>query len=264
MAHSFKLSVVGAGNLASNLIPELENAGHIINTVSSLHIESASSLAGSLYNTRAIDHTDLSDDDSEIILLAVRDDIIEYLVPEISAPNGAILAHCSGFAPLDALSAYPGPTGVFYPLQSFTKGQRKSFEHIPICVESYDEDVAEALKSLGSTISKNVDFVGTEERRKMHIAAVFANNFVNRLLGISEKILSDTKLDLSLLKPLVMETVEKAFRLGPEIAQTGPAKRGDMNTIQSHLEMLEKQPEIAELYELLTRQILDRGGEFKN
>jgi predicted short-subunit dehydrogenase-like oxidoreductase (DUF2520 family) len=257
MARSFKLSIIGAGNLASNLVPELENAGHIINTVSSLHIESAQNLAGSLYNTHAVDHTDLSSDDSEIILLAVRDDVIEYLVPEITAPAGAILAHCSGFAPLDALNAYDGPTGVFYPLQSFTKGQRKSFESIPICVESYDEKVADGLKELGKTISKNVAFVSSQERRKMHVAAVFANNFVNRLLAISESILADTKLDLSLLKPLVLETVDKAFRLGPEKAQTGPAKRGDMNTIQAHLEMLESNPEIAELYELLTRQIMD-------
>ncbi len=259
MARSFKISFIGSGNLASNLAPYLENAGHIINSISSLHLHSAEILADSLYNTRAIDDNDFSSEDTEIILLTAKDDNLKDIVKDIKAPEGAHLVHCSGFAHIDVLSDFPGSTGVFYPLQSFSKGRRAEFKNIPICVESFDELLSDKLTILARSISKNVSFVSSEKRKQLHLAAVFANNFVNHMLSISDDILVNSNLSISLLQPLVIETLNKAFEMGPYESQTGPAKRGDMETIQEHLKLLQAHPEIAEIYELISRQIMDAG-----
>ena len=256
MSRSFSISIVGAGNLASNLAPELENAGHIINSISSLHLSSAQKLADSLYNTRAIDDNDFSEEDTEIIILAVKDDLITDLLGEIKTPAGASLVHTSGFVPLDALEHFDGPYGVFYPLQSFSKGRKVDFKQVPICIESYDEALNDKLMKLGKSISREVNFISSSERKVIHIAAVFANNFVNHLLNISGGILKDANINPELLKPLVEETVKKAYEIGPENSQTGPAKRGDMNTIQKHLMQLAEYPEIAQLYEQISKQII--------
>ncbi len=259
MARCFKISFVGSGNLASNLAPALENAGHIINTISSLHLESAKLLAGSLYNTRAIDDNDFSNEDTEIIIVAVKDDNLREIVSDISAPPNAQLIHCSGFAHIDILDEFDGSTGVFYPLQSFSKGRKASFREIPICIESFDEELADKLLILAKSISRNVSFVTSEKRKKLHLAAVFANNFVNYMLSISDEILTNSNLSISLLEPLVSETLYKAFAIGPYEAQTGPAKRGDMDTIQEHMELLREKPELAELYELISKQIIEKN-----
>ena len=259
MSKTFSISIIGAGNLASSLAPELENAGHIINTISSLNLESAQNLANSLYNTKAIDNTDFSNEDSEIIILAVRDDIISEIAAEVIAPKGAILVHCSGYTEISKLDAYDGPTGVFYPLQSFTKGVKLSFKEIPLCIESYDEKSEKVLTQLARSISNSVATVNSKDRNTLHLAAVFANNFVNHMLGISHEILKDTNLRMSILQPLVNETVRKAFKLGPSQSQTGPAKRNDLDTLQEHLKMLQTHPELAKLYELISRQIIDRS-----
>jgi predicted short-subunit dehydrogenase-like oxidoreductase (DUF2520 family) len=112
--------------------------------------------------------------------------------------------------------------------------------------------------SLAKSISKHVAFVDSPTRKKLHLAAVFANNFVNHLMGMSSEILEDTNLDLSLLKPLLEETISKSFTLGPKEAQTGPAKRGDIETIDAHLRMLEDQPQLAALYEMISKQIMSK------
>ncbi len=257
MSKTFNISIVGAGNLASNLAPQFENAGHIINTICSLHLESAQKLANSLYNTRAIDDGDLSQDNSQFIFLAVKDDIIYDLAADLILPENSVLIHCSGFADIERLDSYQGPKAVFYPLQSFSKNKRLDFSNIPICIESYDDQVVEDLMELGKSISKTVSFVPGNERKMLHLSAVFANNFVNHLLLLSQRILKDTNLDISLLHPLVQETVKKAFENGPDNAQTGPAKRGDLETVHAQLEMIRDDNELSELYELITKQILE-------
>lgn len=261
MARSFKISFVGAGNLACNLAPALENAGHVINTISSLHIESAENLAGSLYNTKAIDDNEFSAEDTEIILIAAKDDLLKDIVSDISAPANCKLVHCSGFAHIDVLQEFKGSTGVFYPLQSFSKGRRADFKEIPICIESFDEDFTDELTILAKSISSNVSFVNSAKRKNLHLAAVFANNFVNYMLNVSDNILVNSNFSLNLLQALVAETIKKAFEMGPDEAQTGPAKRGDMDTIQEHLALLKDEPELAELYELISRQIMNRNTD---
>jgi len=144
---------------------------------------------------------------------------------------------------------------VFYPLQSFTKGQHVYFKNIPICIFAKKEKAQKQLGKLGRIISKEVRILTDQERAVIHVAAVVVNNFTNHLLYIGAKICAQEGLDFDILKPLIQETIEKTHRKPPYDMQTGPARRGDQQTIQRHIDYLKKYPEHQSLYTLLSKSI---------
>ncbi len=147
--------------------------------------------------------------------------------------------------------------GVFYPLQTFSRNRKVSFQDIPICIEANANSDVALLRTLATSISNNVAEVSSEERATLHLAAVFVNNFTNYLYAVSEDILKAKELDFSLLKPLLQETAEKVQSLSPKEAQTGPAKRNDLKTMQNHVHLLQqlgKEP-LIELYKKLSEGI---------
>ena len=146
---------------------------------------------------------------------------------------------------------------MFYPLQTFSKNKEIDFKNIPICVEAQNKEDLSLLSNLGTLISQKVYNISSSERTKLHVAAVFVNNFVNELYHISEDILKKQQLDFSLLAPLIKETANKIEYLTPAQAQTGPAKRGDKKTIQTHQGLLTTQQQ--EVYQLLTSSIQKRN-----
>lgn len=256
MSSSFSISFIGAGNLAWNLAPAFENAGHNIVEISSLHDESAKSLANSLYSTEVKSDSDFTESEIDFLFLTVKDDVIRDLAGEVSANKNTILLHTSGNTLMEALNPYNGPYGVFYPLQTFSKSYRADFADIPICIESYDPEVEKKIKRLADSISRNVSFISSEKRKSIHMAAVFANNFTNHMLAQSSEILKEMNIDPRILKPLCKETIRKAFELDPDESQTGPAQRGDLNTIREHLDKLNDWEDSKRIYELLSDQIL--------
>ncbi|HBY69539.1 MAG TPA: DUF2520 domain-containing protein, partial [Flavobacteriaceae bacterium] len=138
--------------------------------------------------------------------------------------------------------------------QTFTKNNLVDFSEIPICIEAEEQTDLKLLKKLGESISKNVTEVSSEDRKTLHLAAVFVNNFVNHMYHISEDILKESNLDFKLLKPLIAETANKIKGLSPEQAQTGPAKRNDLKTIENHLHLLKDSP-YKEVYKQMTEAI---------
>lgn len=257
---SYHISFIGAGNLAWHLAPALENAGHYVKEVCSLKGVTAKNLVANLYDATLKTNLDFSDSTSQIFILAVPDDAIEAIAQEIILPDLSLLVHTSGTKAIKDLNySAAAASGVFYPLQSFSKSRPVNFEQVPILIESESKEAIEILKNLGKSISKSVQFVSSEQRAKLHLAAVFANNFTNHLLSISETIAKEAKLDFSLLKPLIVETVEKSLALSPKKAQTGPAKRGDIETLDKHMEMLADDEPLQEIYKVISQHILDNS-----
>jgi predicted short-subunit dehydrogenase-like oxidoreductase (DUF2520 family) len=146
-------------------------------------------------------------------------------------------------------------TAVFYPLQSFTKERNLIFFEVPVFIEASDSNTLQQILNLADSISNNVKHLDSEKRLYLHLAAVMANNFTNHLLGQAEKVMDMKELPLAWLKPLVEETVKKAFELGPANSQTGPATRNDEPTIQKHTQMLESNPELKKLYSIISQDI---------
>jgi predicted short-subunit dehydrogenase-like oxidoreductase (DUF2520 family) len=255
------VSFIGAGNLAWHLAPALDNTDYAVKEVFSRNIQNASALTGKLYQAKAKTSLDFSLSPSRIFIIASADDAVQELVREIILPENAILVHTSGSLPLSILSySAIANTGVFYPLQTFTKNKRMDFRDVPVFVESENADTERVLIAMAKAITKKVNRISSPERKALHVAAVFASNFTNHMLSISKEILSAHKLPFEHLKPLTTETISKALTIGPENSQTGPAKRGDLETLDAHMEFLQDDEAVSEIYRLVSQNIVDRNS----
>lgn len=257
MADYYNISIIGSGNVAWHLAPELENAGHRIIEVYSRNQQNAKKLQNRLYHAELNTGLDFSNSQSEIFMLCISDDAIEEVAQEIVLPDHAILIHTSGSQSISMLGyAATKNIGVFYPLQTFTKSKRISFEDIPILIESENNDTAKVLDKIGKSISKKVLKVRTKDRIAIHIAAVFACNFTNHMFASAENILKNQGFKFDLLRPLIAETINKSLDIGPKNTQTGPAARGDLKILDKHMAFLDGS-EYQELYRLITEKILN-------
>ena len=196
--------------------------------------------------------------EADVYILGMPDDSIREFSAKFSEDNKFIV-HTSGSVPLAELSAF-NRRGVFYPLQTFSKGKPVNFSEIPVCIEAENREDQELLTNLGECISQTVRVINSEARASIHLAAVFVNNFSNHMYRIAMEFLKEKELDFSLLKPLIYETAKKIATLSPADAQTGPAKRNDLKTIEKHLNLLGNSDH-RELYSQLTRAIQTTYGK---
>jgi predicted short-subunit dehydrogenase-like oxidoreductase (DUF2520 family) len=256
------VSFIGSGNLAWHLAPALDNTDYRVVEVYSPNRQHAKALVERLYNAAVKDSLDFTSSPSQIFIIAVSDDVIMDVAREIRLPENAILVHTSGGQPLDVLrDAATSRLGVFYPLQTFTKNKKVNFMDIPFFIESKDRQIEKVMLTMAKTISGKVYSISSDERRALHVAAVFASNFTNHMLAIASDIMADNKLDFDWLKPLIVETVNKSLSLSPARAQTGPAKRGDLEILDKHLEFLQENANVSEIYRVISQHIVDRYDE---
>lgn len=254
----FPISFIGAGNVAWHLAPALDNTEFSVREVYSRNTKTAAELVSKLYEATVKSSLDFSSSSSRIFILAVPDDAIESVAAEIILPDKGILVHISGSRPLSALGYAANNTGVFYPLQTFTKAKKINFNEIPIFIESEDKETERTLLNMAKAISKRAQKISSAERKVLHIAAVFASNFTNHMLALSKDIMTNHKLDFDWLRPLIAETINKSMEIGPDKAQTGPARRGDLEILDSHVEFLKNDEELSEIYRVISQHILDR------
>lgn len=247
--------IVGTGNVAQNLFQAFDKVAD----VEIKQIIGRNEHHLSFAKKKAPINTDFNQIlSADIYILAVSDDSIA-IVAEKFKQSGGLLVHTSGATSLDVLGNY-NRTGIFYPLQTFTKGKIISFNDIPICIEANNENDLQLLQKLGDTLSNTVISVNSEQRKTLHVAAVFVNNFTNYMYTIGEEICEEHKIDFKLLQPLIRETAAKLDDLTPFESQTGPAKRGDQKTLHNHLQLI-KNTHHRELYILLNNAIKQKHGK---
>lgn len=252
------IAFVGAGNVAWHLAPALDNAGYSVREVYSRDPKKSAQLVSRLYGAEVKSSPDFSQSDIDVVILAVPDDAIEDVVEELILPEDAILVHTSGSTPLRSLDvAGITHTGVLYPLQTFSKGEKSNLEDTPVFVEGSTPDVTTTLLAIGRAISSTVLAISSEQRLALHVAAVFASNFTNHMLTISFGLMEQHRLDPGWLQPLIAGTINKALDAGPEKAQTGPARRGDLRILRKQAEFLKNDKKLREIYALVSQHILD-------
>lgn len=252
------ISFIGTGNVATHLAPALDNAGYVVKEVFSPNHKHAEALTDKLYQAEVKVSLDFSNSPSRIFVLAVSDHAIEQVAQEIILPDQALLVHTSGSIPMHDLSyAASTASGVFYPLQSFSKNRKADFKGLPIFVEATDVDAEELLFEMGRSLGAKVQKMDSDQRAALHVAAVFASNFTNHILTMAGQLAEANNLSFEWLKPLIRETMDKALALGPIVAQTGPAKRGDLEILDKHLEILQDNEKAAEIYRLISQHIID-------
>jgi predicted short-subunit dehydrogenase-like oxidoreductase (DUF2520 family) len=253
-----KVVVLGTGNVAWHLAPALEDAGHEVVAVYGRDLKAAESITSKLYIAEPKTDLDFAESDAELFILAVSDSALSDIANEIILPEESILVHTSGAEPLEILeyssAAY---TGIFYPLQTFTKGKAMDFGDVPILVESDDQTTLQQLKKVAKSLSSVSYTVKSKDRIALHVAAVFASNFSNHMIRLSEEIMIRQGLDFEMMKPLIIETISKSLELGAKKAQTGPAVRGDFQVMDRHYQFLNYNDQIAEIYKLISQDIID-------
>ena len=251
-----KIVIIGAGNVATHLCFALQKAGITISQVYSRTEEAAELLAKQL-NTSFTNDISTIQTDADIYIYCLKDSVLEEFIPKIKARE-AIHIHTAGSINIDIFAPYFKHYGVLYPLQTFSKNKAINYSEVPVFIEASSFEVEGRLKDLAQLLTSRVFVISSEQRIKLHLAAVFACNFTNYLYTLSSEIVTEAELPFDILIPLITETADKIKYLSPLDAQTGPAVRMDQNVISKHLEILNKSEDKKLIYEELTKQIYER------
>ena len=250
-----KIVCLGAGRLAHQLMPALQESGCEILQVYNRTPHSAKTLSEKLNHASFTSSINEIAKGADAYFLATSDDAIKPLADELQTfvDPEALVVHCSGTVDLDALPFER--RACFYPLQSFSDHHDVSWRFIPVIITTHDDDIWIMLDQAASRMSSTVYRMTEQQKSILHVAAVFANNFSNHMLTLAEKICNEHQLPFEILKPLILETFSKAILSGPKESQTGPAVRGDEKTIEKHLAILADHPEISDLYTMISNSI---------
>lgn len=241
--------ILGSGNVAMHLARVFLKSKDVdLTQVYSRNIKNVSHLK---------EKTVITDDlkslkNVDVYIISITDDAIAEFSQKLDL-KGKLVVHTSGSISMNTLKGGFNK-GVFYPLQTFTKNKKIKFKNIPICIESEVKDDLIVLEKLASSISKNVFIIDSIQREKLHLSAVFINNFTNHLYQIGSEICAKNNIPFEVLFPLIMETAKKIENLSPIDAQTGPAKRNDTKTIEKQLSQLTENQK--EIYTIMTKSIL--------
>ena len=244
-----RITVIGSGNVAQHLIKAFAKSELVeIVQVYARKKEALSSLIE--FDKITSDFEELQE--SDLYIIAVSDKAIADVSKQLPFQN-RIVVHTSGAASLDVLDA-KNRKGVFYPLQTFSKNKEIDFSIVPLCLEAENTFDFRVLETVAKSISNAVFAINSDQRKALHVAAVFVNNFTNHLYHIGKEICGEHQVPFEILRPLIQETAEKINTLDPVDAQTGPAKRNDSNTIAAHLDYLTNENQ-KNIYKLITQSI---------
>lgn len=243
---AMKIVIIGTGNVATILGRKLLEAGHDIIQVWGRTATAAVEL-GALLHAPAVENLQAITPMADMYLIAVSDDAIPSVAAGLPPLKNGIIAHTAGSVPMNILAQAGIPAGILYPLQSL----RKSMERIPLIPLLVDGSTATAkttLLLLAQSISTDVAFADDATRLKLHLAAVISSNFTNHLYALTYEYCQKEQLSFTLLQPLIQETATRLGDSDPALLQTGPAARGDEETITKHLGLLKNTPELLKLY----------------
>ncbi|QQU05390.1 Rossmann-like and DUF2520 domain-containing protein [Myroides odoratus] len=245
------ISILGSGKVAHHLIGNILESDQL--TLQQIYARNTNSVTDLVPENRVVNDIKTLKP-ADIFIIAVSDISIEEVSKQIQTPNQFVV-HTSGTIPMSAIQQER--KGVMYMLQSFSKDKELDFSSIPFCIEANHKEDFQLLEKIAVSFSERVYKISSEQRKAIHLAAVFVNNFSNHMFTMGEDICKEYQVPFEILKPLILETANKIMHLSPFEAQTGPASRGDQNTINQHLEML-TDPTKKEIYQLITKSIQNR------
>jgi predicted short-subunit dehydrogenase-like oxidoreductase (DUF2520 family) len=246
--------LIGAGNLGWHLGITLHEKGIRVLQVISRSEESCKELAGVLHADYSTSLQELAAE-AGIIILAVPDSRIEEVIVQCDFRDNLVV-HSAGSMPMDIFKGRAVNYGVLYPVMTFTRYKPVDFSSVPLLVEANTARNKEKLNTLAKCLSKEVRSTTSEQRKYIHLAAVMACNFSNHMVALAETVLAHEGIPFELLRPLIRETSDKINHLSPREAQTGPAVRNDIPTMEEHLRLLAKHRDIAELYRQISKSII--------
>lgn len=254
-----RIVFVGAGNLATNLAQALYGTGNDILQVYSRTMQSAEMLAKKVAAEPTISLDNIVE--ADIYIISVKDSVLKDVIAELckTCRNG-LFVHTAGSMSVDVFKGHTERYGVLYPMQTFSKQKIVAFKNIPFFIEANNETDKEFLHAMASGLSNNVYYLSSEARKHLHLAAVFACNFVNHCYELSAEVLDKYDIPFDVMLPLIDETVKKVHTISPKEAQTGPAIRYDKNVISMQRELLSDNPRIQHIYDIMSNSIHEVAG----
>lgn len=255
-----KIVLIGAGNLATHLGKALHAAGHDMVQVFSRTMQSAETLA-SLLDAEPL--TDMAQvrDDADVYIFSVKDSALEQLISQLCGGEKKVFLHTAGSMPMSVFRGKALHYGVLYPMQTFSKQREVDFSIIPCFIEANDEFALKQIEGLAGQISHRVYQLSSEDRKYLHLSAVFACNFANHCYAASQELLQQHGIPFDVMLPLIDETAAKVHGMTPKEAQTGPAVRYDENVIGKQIQLLENQPYFQKIYDSMSKSIHELESE---
>jgi predicted short-subunit dehydrogenase-like oxidoreductase (DUF2520 family) len=252
----YRVSFIGAGRVGSALCRRFFDAGIKIGL-----IVSRTEAAGKRLAEECKAHWNSSpvfSGDDDCIIVAVPDDSVGKVIAVIETGQDTVIAHTAGSLGLEVFPGNLKHKGVFYPLQTFSPERSIEFKGLPFFIEASDNSTSDLLADLAGLTGGTVNIINENQRKLLHVAAVFVNNFSNYMLSAGKSVTDRAGLSFSLLEPLIRETIDKAIITGPVNSQTGPASRDDLGTIRKHINLLSFDPQLQKLYKEVTKAILNQ------
>lgn len=257
------ITIIGAGKVGGALARALSQCGYSVDMILSKNIERARLVAsgtGSCYGTGYT--IPLS---SSVVIISVPDSNLKKVAASLIIETDVVVLHTAGSYGLEIFPESRNySAGVLYPMQTFSAERETDIKVVPFFGEGENEKSIEVISELAGSLSGKLYMMDESSRRYLHLAAVFACNFVNHMLDAAEEIGINAGVDVSVFEPLVRETVEKSFTIGPSRAQTGPAVRNDTNTLAKHRGLLSDNKMLDEVYDVITRSIIERKLKREN
>lgn len=244
--------IIGSGNVGTALGHACHRANHKLLQVFSRNIAHAEILAKAL-EAQPIDDWQLITPDADIYLVALPDTIIPLLHNFFHIDRGMVV-HTAGAVSVHTLQKVSRNYGVLYPLQSLSKNM-VAYSNIPILVDGNTIEDKTLIADFAATLSGKVAYADDEERMKLHVAGVWVNNFTNHMYTIAYELCNHYNVDFSLLLPMMEHSVGRLHFAPPASFQTGPAVRGDKETVETHLALMKDFPAYQALYSKLSETI---------
>lgn len=249
-----KIFLIGSGNVATQLGKALKRSGHEIVFIYSRTISHAAKL-GKKLKTSVGSHLDAAlSYPADVYIIAVKDDAIPEVVKKLPALKNSLVLHTSGATDISALKRKFKNSGVLWQIQTINPEAKTDFKRVPLVIEASNSSSQKKLTKLARSLSDKVYVFNSKQRRVLHLAAVWSNNFVNHLYYLTEELLKKHRLPYRIFEPLILSTVQNAMK-NPKESQTGPAKRNDKKTMQTHLKLLSKNKNHRNLYIQLSKSI---------
>ena len=255
------ITLIGAGNLATQLGIAAREAGHAIIQVYSHTLCNATALAEQC-GAQAIDSLSKLSDTADIYVVAVKDAVLADVVSEACrGREEKVFAHTAGSMPIDIFNGQACHYGVLYPMQTFSKQRKVDFSLIPVFTEYNDAKANSLITALANSLSDKVTALSSADRRHLHLAAVFACNFANHCFSLAADVMERHGMTFDMLLPLIDETVEKVHEMHPLRAQTGPAIRYDENVLSRQRSLLDGDDLAQTIYDTMSKSIHEKSKQ---
>ena len=260
---------VGAGRLATNLARALSEQGHRIVAVYSRTMASADALCAVVGGVPT-DSLDRLPMEADAFIIAVKDAVLPAVIRQLrQGREGQTFFHTAGSIPISVFGNIVGHAsqrdevnnyihqhcGVIYPMQTFSKEKQVDFSNVPFFIEASDAQSLQTAREIALSVSSRVQELSSDDRRYLHLAAVFACNFSNHCYTLAARILEQHGLSFDVMLPLIAETADKVRTMPPRDAQTGPAVRYDENVIEAQKALLADDPVMQHIYDIMSKSI---------